>query len=189
MIPIIILAIEDDNSRDFMIWLYEESKDRMKAEAMRYMPSEADAEDVVSEAVIKLVDKIDLLQQLEEKQRVPYAVTTARHLALRILEIRKQLPSSNYDDLENYISAPESNDPEDLLLEEQRNQRLKEILAAVPLEERLLLEKKYILLWPDSEIAEQLGIKPDSMRMRYTRAKRKVAKALLAKGFSPEDLF
>ena len=38
-------------------------------------------------------------------------------------------------------------------------------------------------------LAEQLGIKPDSMRMRYTRAKRKVAKALLAKGFSPEDLF
>ena len=77
----------------------------------------------------------------------------------------------------------------DLLLEEQRNRRLKEILAALPLEERLLLEKKYILLWPDSEIAEQLRIKPDSMRMRYTRAKRKVAKALLAKGFSPEDLF
>ena len=43
----------------------------------------------------------------------------------------------------------------------------------------LLPRKMNILLWPDSEIAEQLGIKPDSMRMRYTRAKRKVAKALL----------
>ena len=189
MIPIIILAIEDDNSRDFLLRLYEESKDRMKAEAMRYLNNEADAEDVVSEAVIKLVDKIDLLQQLAANQRIPYAVTTARHLALRVLGTRKQLPSSNYDDLERYFSPSESSDPEKQLLAAQRNHRLKELLSAVPLEERLLLEKKYVLLWSDSEIAEQLGLKPDSVRMRYTRAKRKLATALLAKGFSPEDLF
>lgn len=189
MIPMIILAIEDDNSRDFLLRLYEKSKDRMKAEAMRYLDSDADAEDVVSEAVIKLVDKIDLLQQLAENRRVPYAVATARHLALRLLEIRKQLPSADYDDLEHIIPEPESNDPEEQLLQEQRNRRLRELLSAVPLEERLLLEKKYILLWSDSEIAEQLGIKVDSVRMRYTRAKRKLATALLSKGFSPEDLF
>lgn len=59
----------------------------------------------------------------------------------------------------------------------------------MPTEDRLLPEKKYVLLWPDSEISKQLGIKPENVRIRYTQAKRKVAKALLAKGLSPEDLF
>ena len=70
-----------------------------------------------------------------------------------------------------------------MLLREQRNARLREIFVTLPVEDRLLLEEKYILLWTDAEIAKTLNIQPNSVRMRLTRAKRRIAKALTEQGF------
>ena len=53
----------------------------------------------------------------------------------------------------------------------------------MPTDIRLLLERKYILGQADAEIAADLGIRPESVRMRLTRAKRIAAKELLKNGF------
>ena len=58
MIPLIILAIEDESSREFMIWLYESSVDRMLREARKYFSRQEDIEDIVSESVAKLETRL-----------------------------------------------------------------------------------------------------------------------------------
>ena len=73
--------------------------------------------------------------------------------------------------------------PEEKLLREQCNVRLQELFHALSTDDRLILEEKYILQWSDAEIAKALGIQPDSVRMRITRAKHRVAKALTEQGF------
>lgn len=50
-------------------------------------------------------------------------------------------------------------------------------------EERLLLEQKYVLGWSDNELASMLGIQPQSVRMRLTRAKRKAIQLMKEQGF------
>ena len=187
MLPIALLTIADESSRDFIVRLYHNCKAQMYREAKRYLGCEADAEDAVSEAVVKLVDKLELLRSLEERKRLPYAITPVRHSALRILERRNQTVLTEFDELA--LSLPAGDDPEARILKEQRNRRLQELLVTLPLQERLLLEKKYILLWSDAEIAELLEVKPASVRMSLTRAKRKLAKALTEQGFYPEEWF
>lgn len=91
----------------------------------------------------------------------------------------------SFDALAVFLSDTEN--VEEKIQNEQRDTQLQTILSELPPEDRLLLEEKYILLLPDTEIAQTLNIQPNSVRMRLTRAKRRVAKALTDHGFRPED--
>ncbi|MBQ6431191.1 MAG: sigma-70 family RNA polymerase sigma factor [Oscillospiraceae bacterium] len=155
MIPLIILAVEDESSRDFMIRLYESSVARMHLEAAKYLSVREDIEDVVADTVVKLVEKVDLLQTIEAGKRLPYTMTTVRHMAFRFLRRKNLLQMTSFDTLEDVLTAP-AEDADDRILKEQRNARLRELLGALPTEDLLLLEEKYILLWSDAEIAETL---------------------------------
>lgn len=187
MFPMIILAIEDESSRDFMLRLYVNSVTRMYLEAVKYVSDKETAEDVVSDAVVKLVEKVDLLQQLDAGKRLPYAITTVRHMAYRHLRRENRLELTSFDALEALLPSADAETTDDKILKEQRKARLRELLAAIPTEDRLLLEEKYILLWSDDEIAKTLDIRPNSVRMRLTRAKRRVADALTEQGFRLND--
>lgn len=183
MIPLVILAIEDESSRDFMIWLYEKSVSWMYREARKYFSHPEDVEDIVSESVVKLVDKAELLQELDKSKLLPYVVTTVKHMSLHALQHETHFQMLSFDMLEEYLTTPGNDSPDEKILREQRNAHLQEILGTLPVEDRLLLEEKYILMWADAEIAKVLGIQPDSVRMRITRAKRRIAKSLTGQGF------
>lgn len=187
MFPMIILAIEDESSRDFMLRLYVNSVTRMYLEAVKYVSDKETAEDVVSDAVVKLVEKVDLLRQLDEGKRLAYAVTTVRHMAYRHLRQKSRLELTSFEALEELLPSADAETTDDKILKEQRKARLRELFVAIPTEDLLLLEEKIILLWSDEEIAKTLGIQPNSVRMRLTRAKRRVADALTAQGFALND--
>ena len=61
---------------------------------------------------------------------------------------------------------------ERILLEEQK-EHLIQIWSSLHEEEQLLLEGKYILGYKDTELADMLGCKKDSIRMKLTRARRR----------------
>ena len=159
----------------------------MYLEAAKYFPCAADAEDTVSDAVVKLVDKLELLMQLDERKRAAYAVTTVRHLALHTLQRRNRHRTVELESFDETVSAENAAMPEDALLSEQRRTHLQALFATLPAEERLLLEERYLLRWSDAEIAVALGIQSDSVRMRVTRAKRRVVKLLTDQGFLLSD--
>ena len=52
---------------------------------------------------------------------------------------------------------------------------------------RWLLEARYILDYSDGELARELGVKPDSVRMALTRARRK-ARRLMENQHSKENV-
>lgn len=187
MIPIAILTLEDESDRDFMLRFYESNVARMYLEASKYFPCTADAEDTVSDAVVKLVDKLELLMQLDERKRAAYAVTTVRHLALHTLQRRNRHRTVELESFDETVSVENAAMSEDALLSEQRRTHLQALFATLPAEDRLLLEERYLLRWSDAEIAVALGIQPDSVRMRVTRAKRRVVKLLTDQGFLLSD--
>lgn len=186
MILPVVLTIEDESSREVMIRLYESSLKRMFREARKYASVKEIIEDIVSDSIVKLVEKIDLLCGLEERQRITYAITTVRHMAYRYLRREKLLQMTSFDNLEAFLSVP-SESTDDIILKEQRSAKLRELLKPLPTEELLLLEEKYLLEWSDAEIAKALGIQSASVRMRLTRAKRRVAEALSKQGFQLND--
>lgn len=187
MIPLVILAIEEEDSRAFMIRLYEENISWILSMARQWFSRPEDAEDAAYETVARLVDKIALLKTLEAQQQRAYILTTVRHIAINRHLRHSDWQEVRFDILEEFIVAPEGEVPDELLLREQRNARLREILKTLEPEDRVVLEERYLLQWSDAEIAKGLGIQPNSVRMRLTRAKRRLAKALLEHGFFPEE--
>ena len=61
---------------------------------------------------------------------------------------------------------------ERIRLEEQKD-RLMKIWSKRPDEDQLLWEGKYMLGYKDAELADMLGCKKDSIRMKLTRARRR----------------
>ncbi len=64
-------------------------------------------------------------------------------------------------------------------------QALARVWPRLPEEDRLALEAKYILQLDDREIARRLGVKPASVRMRLTRARRRALKEMEKEGSVP----
>lgn len=186
MILPVILTIEDESSQEVMIRLYKRSLKRMFREARKYASIQEVIEDIVSDSIVQLVDKVELLRELEENKRIAYAITTVRHMAYRYLRREKLLQMTSFDNLEAFLAAP-SESTDDAILREQRRAKMRELLGSLPTEDLLLLEEKYILEWTDAEIAATLGIQTNSVRMRLTRAKRRVSKALAKQGFQLND--
>ena len=66
---------------------------------------------------------------------------------------------------------------ENLILTEQKHAFIK-IWQELEQEDRFLLEGRYILRYTDRELAEEIGCQPNSVRMKLTRARRKVLKQM-----------
>ena len=88
------------------------------------------------------------------------------------------------DDIEFDVPADNSNSTEEVVENKVTQTQIRQIWREINVEERMLLEQKYILQWKDEEIAASLGIQPQSVRMRLTRAKRNILKELQTKGIT-----
>lgn len=187
MIPIIILTLENPDDREFMSDFYLASEKWMYHEARRWFPQQQDAEDIVYESVVRLIDKVDVLQNMDRQNQIQYAVVTVRNISYNVLRRKGLEKTVSFDELE-YTVVPESEThTEDTILQEQRHAYLASLWEKIGTEARLLLEQKYILKWSDAEIAEDLHVRPQSIRMRLTRIKRTVAKSLYNEGFCLMD--
>lgn len=133
------------------------------------------AEDLVQDAMIRLMRRMETIQKLSEPQLVAYGVKTvqscaldycrrdaARHRAVLAQEILEEAQ-------EDPVWQEYSDDGERQLF-----LRLGQVLAALPQRDRDILIYKYFLEYSDKRISELLEIKEDSVRMALTRARKKV---------------
>ena len=101
-----------------------------------------------------------------------------------ILYLRKSACADPVEELLPVPAAEESGQPENILQAHQKKEKIFSIWHSLDGEKRLLLEQKYILRWSDEELANQLGIQPQSVRMRLTRTKRNLVRWMEEKGFA-----
>ena len=146
-------------------------------EARKYLNSTEDIDDIVQDSVVKLIENLDTIRSLSPNRQVSYAVTVTRNLAINLLIRQKRITLESLDELEPYVK--DSNDLEAQVGHHEKLQLFHTVWKQMPTDIRLLLEQKYILGQADAEIAADLGIRPESVRMRLTRAKRIAAKELL----------
>ena len=140
MIPCCILAIENDDDRDFMIDLYENYKQLMLSMVRKQVRNEHDVEDLTQDVLVKLIDKIALLRSRSRDQRVNYIISACKYTAFNHNRKRGSHPELFFE------TCGELNDP-------RYDEREIELRLA--------------------ELGEDLGIKPDSVRMYLTRARKK----------------
>lgn len=187
MIPAIIAAIESPEDRELMIAFYTRYENLFYLEAKKLLSSPEDISDIVQEALAKTIDRMDVFRDLDRKQQVKYMIVSIRNLSINLLKHNGIITTVPLDVIKEHTPAYNETTPESVYEEKTSLTQLRSIWHDLDEEARTLLVQKYELSWSDAELAAQLGIQPQSVRMRLTRAKRKLAEEIRQKGLDFQD--
>ena len=173
MIPLCILAIEDESDRAFMTHLYQQYHSLMYQQIIQIVHDQWAAEDLMQETILKLIDKIDELKAKEPTKLVNYIISACKNRARNYIRDHNRHQNFSIDeclDVPDFTSA--GREIEARLIRDDDFRCLTNVWDQLDERSRYILENYYILERPMSEIAQDLGIKPDSARMALTRARR-----------------
>lgn len=181
MIPIAILAIQDEDDRAFMAELYEKYGRLMLAQISRLISDRWDADDVFQITLEKLIDHIDTLRALEPRRLVCYVAAAARHNAVSYLRRaeRESAPSLDDEDWSAGRAVQGGPSAEEAVLSREQARRMAELWPQLGEKTRYLLEARYILGMSTQEIADSLHLRADTVKVQLSRARRQ-ARSLLA---------
>lgn len=173
----IIASIEDAFEREFISEIYIKYHRLMHAKAYSVVHDEFEAEEIVQESFVKLIERIDVLMNLDRDKIPVYVIVTAKNTAIKHWYKSKNQPKADddFDSKESLAewSADEAALPEELYIRKEEHAKLSETIGKLSERDCILLESKYILMLSDDEIAETLHIAPSSVRACLTRARRR----------------
>mgnify|MGYP003331568060 CR=1 FL=1 len=188
MIAILLTNVDEPDDREFLTDMFFEFSRLMYNTAGKYSESSFEKEDIVQEALVRLIPKVSTLRTLSRRALVSYIAVTVKHTAINYLhKVRAgdarllDLSDSDADDL---ASDNVSMDERVILSDELG--KLSKVWPRLKEAERLLLEGKYICGYTDAELAETLGCKESSVRMKLTRARRHALTLLTEEGVTVE---
>ena len=90
MLPLVILAIEDESEKAFMTWLYLQYRRLIYSEVRKIVGNTDEAEDLLQSVVEKLIEKLPLLRGMEQSKLVNYIISTAKNTAYNSLRGKEQ---------------------------------------------------------------------------------------------------
>lgn len=89
MIPIVIMAIEDESDRDYITGLFLKNERSMYAMALKIVKEHHTACDMVSEACLKMIEKIGYLREISVQKQMPYILSIVKNTSLMYLRQRR----------------------------------------------------------------------------------------------------
>lgn len=133
-------------------------------------------EDVLQTTLLRLIDHLDTLRRLEPEGLAGYIAAACRHTAYNAVRDSGRHP---WLPLDGGPEVPdERQEVEDRVLRRLELNALAQVWPRLDENTRWLLEARYILDYSDGELARELGVKPDSVRMALTRARRKARRLM-----------
>ena len=160
----------------FMEDIYLKHERLMYYIAGKYSEVSAQREDIVQTAVLSLLKNEATLQRLPPYAQINYIAAAVRNTAINTIK-RDQKENAHcipLDDLtENF---PQAHIPgaEVRYLEKERQEELLTAFQEIREEERQLLYGKYLMDLSDTELAQMLGVKAQSVRVGVWRYKNNV---------------
>ena len=138
--------------------------------------------DMIEEFIKELMEDDDFIEiqrnDLAEHfncvpSQINYVIATAKNTSLNYLRDTKKYFAYSFDD---FLCCPDddghSRYVEASLIRQEDVEALAKVWPKLDPKIRYILEEKYVLDKSSAEIAQDLGIKPDSVRMALTRARR-----------------
>ena len=146
---------------------------------MRYviapiLPNEQDREECVSDAAMRLWDKIGLYKA-QEGSCTAYLTAVCRNTALN--RARSAKKDAQTGPLPDAAVSPEKT-PEERLLKRERQERLMRALSLLSPSEREMFYRKYYYCQPARQIAAELGMTERAVEGRLYRLKKRLKSEL-----------
>ena len=164
--------LSEPSDRAFMEELYQTYETLMYATARKYLPPE-DSADAVQDGVERLIGKIETLRHLEKPALIRYIGLTVQTAAIDLWRRKTAHPAALSLE-EGTVGENPDCDLEELLCGKERMEAFRAAWRKLEEKDRLLLQQKYFLELSDEELAGSYGCKPDSIRMKLTRARRRL---------------
>ena len=173
MIPIVIMAIEDESDRDYITGLFLKNERGMYAMALKIVKEHHTACYMVSEACLKMIEKIGYLREISVQKQTSYILSIVKNTSLMYLRQRHSENCYLVDDERILDCAATSQDDLDAaLISEAESQVIRQALKRLKPRDRDLLEMKYFSQLDDKKISQQLRISRNSVRYYLTLARR-----------------
>ncbi|WP_369282201.1 RNA polymerase sigma factor [Oscillibacter sp. GMB15532] len=174
-----IFNLQESSDQDFIDKFSRDYERLMFFTVKKYTSNLSDQEDIVQDALLKLMNKVSVIRPLPCYILAGYVVSTIRNTAINYLK-RQGREQGRCGSLEDkpFVGGESPSLDELLILAEQR-EGLLERWKDLPEKDRVLLEGKYILDYTDEELAARLNCKACNIRMRLSRARRRAMKLLI----------
>ena len=167
---IYLQLIETEEARSKFELLYRAYRDLMFSLALRILGSEADAEDAVHQAFLKLTDWLDRVDDPRSPQARALLALMAEHAALDLLRQRRRTVSLDaLDELEDALTAPAA-------LPVRVD--LQTAMAALPARYREPLLLRHHMGFSVKEIAEMLDLSEANVYKTLQRAGQQLRRML-----------
>ena len=89
MIPLAIMMIENESDRDFITGLFLRNERGMYLMAAKIVGEHDTACDMVSEACLKMIDKVDRLRAIASSKQTAYVLAIVKNTSLSYLRKRR----------------------------------------------------------------------------------------------------
>lgn len=181
MVMMVIAALESDEDKTFMLNLYKDYYGLVRNTVYHITRDAEDAEDLVNDIFIRLIEKISLIRTLESCKLAAYVVYTSRSVAINFIkhqDVRKKhvYYGADFDLAEKLPSLADN--IEERIVHQEELEELGNAILKLPEKYKDLLYFKYILEMNDVDIAEIFQIAPDSVRQYLTRARREAKEVM-----------
>lgn len=177
MIPFVILAIETDDDRIYMTRLYQEHNTLMYKIAWEYVSQQTDADDIVSEICVALINKISIVRTFSPLVLRSYVATTAKNTAIDYIRKSKRYSkrfTSADDEILSQVMVDNSIEKQIVLFEEV--EQVLDALQRLSDRDRDVLRMKFFQGMSDSEIAASIQISEVSVRKVVERSRKHLKK-------------
>ncbi len=152
------------------------SHKRMYRIAFRYLGNEYDAEDMVQNAYLKLWEKRDILDSIENDEA--YALTIVKHLCLD----RLKQPAIGFDNEQELMQKTETAPQPDEALELKEDMGiLLHLIEQLPEQQRRVLMLKHFEERSAEEIESETGLSNVHIRVLLSRARKTIRELFIQK--------
>ncbi len=163
--------IASEEEQDKLTVLYNSYLSLMMHVAQKYVGKYQSEEDVVHNAILKIIanlDKIDLTEKLKTKN---FVCLVTKHCAIDWLRKRQREACASMDELSPLLESDER-PPVDYVMNEDGYARLVGCVHRLNDTYREVCDLKFVMGYRDKEIAEILGISENTVGVRIHRGRK-----------------
>lgn len=166
--------VEDEQNENFFSDIYNDYRDEMFYTAFEILHNRQDAEDVVHETFVVLLDNLEKMEENPPKKNRNYILTIVKNKSYNLLKQQKY--QSGRELVEEMLEEvfDEEMDRKIILLEQ--TEVLSDALRRMKKSYRDILLLQYYHEMSIPQIAKLLGKTPDNVRHMSMRAKKKLKK-------------
>lgn len=164
--------VETDRDKQKVQQVYEQYYGLMMYIASRYFPQRSDAEDVVHDAIVKIIKHLACIDPNDAVRTKAFCVAVVKHTALDKLKAKEHSVISLEDYKEDAASSA------DFAISQDAYNDLVRAIRALDEPDRIMLTLKYVNDMTDKQIAALLDLSEKNVSVRLSRGRQKLRKAL-----------